>query len=197
MSIRNFDFFEVFMKKVWISLLSVFYAAFTIWYMHFTDPRTNAGALSTIGLDHPALFAIWGVGTYAVLYLLLYTLYNRQNRRRLCRGLLLAAGVGMVLTVCCPFDFQRHTLWLLHCIGSLTFSTLSGIAIFLCFLFLSKKRRAWLCAAVFWAALLIGDFILLLIYKETGLIEAVPVLIGVALLNIAIYQKEKVTAYAA
>ena len=35
------------------------------------------------------------------------------------------------------------------------------------------------------------------IYKETGLIEAMPVLTGVVLLNIAIYQKEKVTAYAA
>jgi hypothetical protein len=44
---------------------------------------------------------------------------------------------------------------------------------------------------------MIGDLILLLIYKETGLIEAMPVLTGVVLLNIAIYQKEKVTAYAA
>ena len=44
---------------------------------------------------------------------------------------------------------------------------------------------------------MIGDLILLLIYKETGLIEATPVLAGVVLLNIAIYQKEKVTAYVA
>ena len=38
---------------------------------------------------------------------------------------------------------------------------------------------------------MIGDLILLLIYKETGLIEAMPVLTGVVLLNIAIYQKRK------
>ena len=110
---------------------------------------------------------------------------------------MLPAGVGMALTVCCPFDFERHTLWLLHCIGSLAFSVLSGVAIFLCFLFSFKKGRFWQCATVFWAALMIGDLILLLIYKETGLIEATPVLTGVVLLNIAIYQKEKVTAYAA
>ena len=72
-----------------------------------------------------------------------------------------------------------------------------GVAIFLCFLFSFKKGRFWQCATVFWAALMISDLILLLIYKETGLIEAMPVLAGVVLLNIAIYQKEKVTAYAA
>ena len=76
MSIRNFDFFEVFMKKIWISLISALYCGFTLGYMHFADPRTNAGALSTIGLDHPVLFALWGAGTYGVLYLLLYTMYN-------------------------------------------------------------------------------------------------------------------------
>ena len=81
--------------------------------------------------------------------------------------------------------------------GSLAFSVLSGGAIFLCFLFSFKKGRFWQCVTVFWAALMIGDLILLLIYKETGLIEAMPVLTGVVLLNIAIYQKEKVTAYAA
>ncbi len=185
------------MKKIWISLISLFYGGFTILYMQFADPYTNAGALSAIGLDHPVLFALWGTVTYGVLYLLLYTIYNRQKRRGLCHGLLLPAGVGMALTVCCPFDFVRHTLWLLHCIGSLTFSVLSGIAIFLCFLFSFEKGRFWQYASVFWAALMIVDLILLLIYKETGLIEAVPVLIGVVLLNIAIYQKEKVTAYAA
>ena len=42
-------------------------------------------------------------------------MYNKQKRRGLCHGLVLPAGVGMALTVCCPFDFERHTLWLLHC----------------------------------------------------------------------------------
>ena len=77
MSIRNFDFFEVFMKKIWISLISALYCGFTLGYMHFADPRTNVGALSTIGRDHPVLFALWGAGTYGVLYLLLYTMYNK------------------------------------------------------------------------------------------------------------------------
>lgn len=58
------------MKKIWISLISALYCGFTLGYMHFADPRTNAGALSTIGLDHPVLFALWGAGTYGVLYLL-------------------------------------------------------------------------------------------------------------------------------
>lgn len=46
------------MKKIWISLISALYCGFTLGYMHFADPRTNAGALSTIGLDHPVLFAL-------------------------------------------------------------------------------------------------------------------------------------------
>ena len=51
MSIRNFDFLR-FYEKIWISLISALYCGFTLGYMHFADPRTNAGALSTIGLDH-------------------------------------------------------------------------------------------------------------------------------------------------
>ena len=119
------------MKKIWISLISALYCGFTLGYMHFADPRTNAGALSTIGLDHPVLFALWGAGTYGVLYLLLYTMYNKQKRRGLCHGLLLPAGVGMALTVCCPFDFERHTLWLFPCSA--------GWRSFCAFCFHSKK----------------------------------------------------------
>ena len=52
------------MKKIWISLISALYCGFTLGYMHFADPRTNVGALSTIGRDHPVLFALWGAGTY-------------------------------------------------------------------------------------------------------------------------------------
>ena len=109
------------MKKIWISLISALYCGFTLGYMHFADPRTNAGALSTIGLDHPVLFALWCRHS-GVLYLLLYTMYNKQKRRGLCHGRR-ACRVGMALTVCCPFDFERHTLccctaldrWLFPC----------------------------------------------------------------------------------
>ncbi len=128
------------MKKIWISLISALYCGFTLGYMHFADPRTNAGALSTIGLDHPVLFALWGAGTYGVLYLLLYTMYNKQKRRGLCHGLVLPAGVGMALTVCCPFDFERHTLWLLHCIGSLAFFRAQrGSDLSVLFVFIQKR----------------------------------------------------------
>ena len=62
MSIRNFDFFEVFMKKIWISVISALYCGFTLGYMHFADPRTNAWALSTIGLDPPGAVCPVGCG---------------------------------------------------------------------------------------------------------------------------------------
>ena len=126
------------MKKIWISLISALYCGFTLGYMHFADPRTNAGALSTIGLDHPVLFALWGAGTYGVLYLLLYTMYNKQKRRGLCHGLVLPAGVGMALTVCCPFDFERHTLWLLHCIAGF-FHAQRGGDLSVLFVFIQKR----------------------------------------------------------
>lgn len=185
------------MKKIWISADFRFILWFYIRVYALCGPAHQRRGTLHHRTGPPVLFALWGAGTYGVLYLLLYTMYNKQKRRGLCHGLVLPAGVGMVLTVCCPFEFERHTLWLLHCIGSLAFSVLSGVAIFLCFFVFIQKGRFWQCATVFWAALMIGDLILLLIYKETGLIEAMPVLTGVVLLNIAIYQKEKVTAYAA
>lgn len=185
------------MKKFLLSLFSLLYISFTVWYLHFADPTTNDGALSAIGRQHPVWFAIWGLYTFAVLFLLLAPLYRSIRRLPVCYGLLLPAGVGMALTVGCPFDGERHTLWLLHCIGSLTFSVCSGAAVFLCFCLRFSQGRYWQSASVLWAVLMFSDFVLLLIFKETGLIEAVPILVGVVLLNIAIYLRKKEGAYAA
>ena len=92
----------------------------------------------------------------------------------------------MILTLCCDFDYDIKIQYWLHCIGSMTFSIVSGITVFMLFLL----KRDYVLTSIT-GVILIADLILLLIFKETALIELMPIFAGYILLNIHNMRREK------
>lgn len=185
------------MKNKYTVLSTVFMIAttiYTIWYMHFGAPTQNAGALSKIGLTHPIYFAIWGVMTYTSLASGIIIGYKKHCKTKVYIPLLIVTGIGMALTLTCDFDFDKKVQYFLHCGGSLAFSVITGITIFTLFLLNYKKDNIFKIFTYITALILIVDFVLLLIYKETGLIEALPIFAGYILLSTINLRREKIEA---
>lgn len=172
------------MKKA-ICVISILCSAlFSIYYMHFGGLFGNDSALSTVGLEHPILFSIWGVLTlFALSINIIYGFI--KTKYKLCCLLLIISAIGMLLTLTCDFDYDIKAQYFAHCIGSIAFSSVTGITVFLLFLLRKKYIRATVCAIV-----LIADLVLLLIFKETALIEIVPIFTGYALLLSLNLEKE-------
>lgn len=180
------------MKNIISYVLSAVATVYTLWYMHFAPPHKNSGALSKIGLEHPVLFAIWGVLTFCALALSIVTAYKKYLNTKIYIPLLTISGIGMILTLTNDFDFDKKAEYYLHCAGSLTFSAVMGITIFLLFLMNYKKDRMFKAFTYITAGILITDFVCLLIFKETGLIEALPIFAGYILLAITNLRREKI-----
>lgn len=170
-------------RKVLSVLLCTAATVYTLWYMHFGVPYKNSGALSKIGLEHRILFAIWGVATYSALAANIVLAYKRYTKTRVHIPLLIISGIGMTLTLGCRFDFDMKAEYYLHCTGSLLFSAIMGISVFLLFFLCRKQKRIFKVFMYLSGGLLLTDFVLLLIYKETGLIEAVPIICGCIMLT--------------
>lgn len=183
-------FFGESMRNVILSACSAVVSAYTIWYMSLGDITANSGALSKIGLEHPVLFAVWGAATYALLYLLIHTAFKKYTDYKFYHWLMAVSGVGMILTLTCDFDYDKRLQWFLHCAGSLTFSAVTGITVFLFFLLCAKKDKIFLVITFIVGAVLLGDTVFLIIFKETALIETVPIFVGYAVLNLTLYKKE-------
>lgn len=183
-------FFGENMRNVILSVCSAAVSAYTIWYMSFGNVTVNSGALSKIGLRHHVLFAVWGVLTYVLLYILIHTAYRKYTNYKFYHWLMAVSGVGMLLTLTCDFDYEKRLQWFLHCAGSLTFSAVTGITVFLLFLLCAKREKFFMIIACIVGAVLIGDTVFLIIFKETALIETVPIFVGYIVLNLTLYKKE-------
>lgn len=153
--------------------------------MHFGSLTENSGALSKTGLVHPILFAIWGAVTFAALYSNIIFAYkillNKYKYQYLC---CIASAAGMVLTVSCDFDYSERLQYFLHCAGTLTFSVLTSICVFLLFLFNYRRSRLFAAFTYIIGSILICDLVLLIIFKENALIEAVPIIFVLTLLPV-------------
>lgn len=164
-------------------VISIIYTAF---YLHFGGLFGNASALSKVGLDYPVCFAIWGVLTFTALSINITYAYINTKYYKLA-FLLIISFVGMALTLSCDFDYSKHSEYLAHCIGSLAFSAVTGTLVFLLFLLTKRYIRASICAII-----LLVDLVLLLIFKETALIEIVPIFAGYILLLTYNFEKERI-----
>ncbi len=180
------------MKETLSGLLSTVATVYTIWYMHFGIPYKNSGALSKIGLEHHALFAIWGVLTFSALAFAITLAYKKHLKTKIYIPFLAISGIGMLLTLTNDFDFDKRAEYFLHCGGSLTFSAVTGITIFLLFLLSYKKNLMFKIFTYISAVVLVSDLICLLIFKETGLIEALPIFAGYLLLGIVNFRRNKI-----
>ena len=171
-------------KILWITT-SVFAVIFTIWYMHFGSLTQNSGALSVTGLSHPVYFTIWGVLTFCGIYgNLLYAYKKLLPNHYLQYIFFVVSALGMILTLSCDFDYTKEIQYILHCCGSLLFSVSTGTCVFLLFFLNYKRSKMFSVFTFIIGSILIIDLILLLIFKETALIEAVPVLFGLIILPV-------------
>ncbi|MBQ9228013.1 MAG: hypothetical protein IJ168_04190 [Eubacterium sp.] len=174
-----------------LSLIAVIY---TVWYMHFDKPWTNDGALSTIGLTHRWLFTLWGLLTLSALSLGVIAAFRTYHQTRLYIPLLAVSAAGMVLTLSCRFAYRYHTEYILHCIGSLTFSVTMSVTVFLVFLLGWKKHFIFRLFAVLTAVITLTDTVFLITVQETGLIETVPIFAGYLMLGAVNRRSDKLEA---
>lgn len=190
-----YNYFGDEMKKLLAIFSSVIATAYTIWYMHFGVPYENSGALSKIGLEHHGLFVVWGVLTTLALGINIVIAYQKYTKTKVYIPLLSVSTVGMVLTLCFDFDFDQKLDYYLHCAGSLTFSAVMGITIFVLFLLNFGKNSMCEAFTYITGGILVVDLICLFIFKETGLIETLPIFAGYLLLGIANLRRDKVETY--
>lgn len=181
------------MKKIIYSLLSIISILLTLWLMHFGSLTENSGALSKTGLRHPILFAIWGIITYSALHLnIIYGLQKINKSNKIFYIFSAVAGIGIILTIFCDFDYSLRVQYYLHCAGSLAFSAVSGILVFILFLYQFYKGNIYKAFTFIIGIILVTDLILLIIFKENALIEAVPIIFGLIILPVFnFYIKEK------
>ncbi len=172
-------------------LLSGIAVLYTLWYMHFDKPWTNAGAMSTIGLKHKTLFVIWGIITFTALSVNIVLSYQKHLKTKLYIPLLIISGIGMGLTLAFEFDYSKMPDYYFHSGGSLVFSVVTGTAIFLLFLLCYKKNSVFKAFTYLSAIILLGDLVFLIIFKETGLIETVPIFAGYVMLGITNTRRDK------
>lgn len=166
------------MKKAISTATVIAAVAVTIYYLTICGLKGNESALSTVGLEHPVIFSIWGISTYLALAANIAVAFSK-TKYKFYIILLIISGIGMALTLLCDFDYDNYKQYLAHCIGSLGFSAIMGINVFLAFL-LNKRYILSSISAV----ILIVDLIMLLIFKETALIEVAPVFAGYIMLLI-------------
>lgn len=180
-------------KRLFTPILSVVTIIYTVWYMRYDVPYKNSGALSKIGLTHHNEFVIWGVMTMLTLSVGIIQSYERYLKTRVYIPLLVVSCVGMVLTLCFEFRYGINPDYYLHCAGSLVFSAVTGVNIFVFYLlnYRDKLFRAFMYIA---GGILLGDLLLLLIFKETGLIEVVPIFAGYVMLSITNMRRDRVEA---
>ncbi|MDE5604290.1 MAG: hypothetical protein K2I73_01765 [Eubacterium sp.] len=166
-------------------ITSAFAVVFTLWYLHFGSLTENSGALSVTGIEHPVYFTIWGVLTFAGIYGNLMFAYKKLLPKLHFKYIFFAlSAIGMSLTLSCDFDYSIYIQYVLHCFGSLLFSVSTGTCVFLLFFLNYKRNKMFSVFTIIIGFILIADLILLLIFKETALIESVPVLFALIILPV-------------
>lgn len=176
-----------FMKKILCLFISLAAMIYSIFYAALGGFVGNEGALSKIGLTHPVLFTVWGLLTCTALFANLIIGFMR-TKYKFYIILLIIAFTGMALTVTNDFDYSLKSEYMLHCIGSMTFSIVMGTAVFLLFL-LTKDYLFTIISGI----ILIGDLIFLIIFKETAIIELTPIFAGYIMLGIHNVRRERKT----
>lgn len=180
------------MKKLIGAFLCAVSMVYTSWYMHFGNIFENSGALSKIGLKHHILFVIWGTLTFVTLAYNIVLCYKRYTKNKLYIPLLIASAIGMALTLIFDFDYDIKPDYYFHCFGSLMFSVVMGVTIFVLFVLCFAKSHVFEAFTYITAFILLADLTLLLIYKETALIEVFPIFSGYIMLTISNLRRDKI-----
>ena len=180
------------MKKTFSVILCAVSFLYTIWYMHFGTPYKNSGALSKIGIEHKGLFVIWGAPTFSALAYSIAIAYRRYLKTKVYIPLLTISGIGMTLFLIFDFDYDIMPDYYIHCAGSLAFSVVMGTTMFLLFLLCYKKGFVFKSLTYLSAVVLLIDLLMLVIFKENALIEALPIFAGYIMLSTINLRRDKI-----
>lgn len=120
------------MKKIISVFISLIAMIYSLYYASLGGFVGNEGALSKIGLYHPVLFAIWGLLTAAAIDLNI-TIGFLKTKYKFHYILICVSLIAMIMTISFDFDYSNYTQYMLHCIGSMTFSIITGVNVFLLF----------------------------------------------------------------
>lgn len=173
------------MKNAVLIIISAAAFIFTLWYMQLGSLTDNSGALSKTGLIHPFYFTVWGCLTFSGIYgNLIFSYKAFLKKYRFQYFFCFISAIGMILTLTCDFDYSKQTEYLLHCCGSLVFSISTGVCVFLLFILNYTKSKIFAGFTYIIGGILITDLILLIIFKENALIEAVPVIFALIILPV-------------
>lgn len=185
--LEKFKYYAIIMnmKKYLYLIFNFITIGYSFWYASLGGFVGNKGALSKIGLIHHGLFIVWGALTYLSLAIGIHIGYSK-TKFKFYRYLLLVSLVGMVLTLAFRFDYSLQLDYWLHCIGSLGFSVITGINVFLLFLLTKKEAFTMITGGILFA-----DLVLLIIFKETAIIELFPIISGIIMLTINSFSKEE------
>lgn len=148
---------------------------YTAWYMQLGSIFENSGALSTIGLEHRLLFAVWGVLAQGAMIVNIETMYRSAGiSLKFYKILLIASTVGIGMTLVFPFDYDLRAFYVLHCTGAFLFTGANSGAILAYFILRRKVHPAFWVLFGLGCAVLAASLILLLITKETAFNETLP-----------------------
>lgn len=175
------------MKKYALCATSIMTAAYTVYYMSLNELTTNEGALSKTGLKHPVLFAVWGILTYISLYWGIFEIAKKfKVLKNFHYALAIASLLGMAMTLIFKFDYSLRIQYFLHCSGSLIFSVCTGVCVFITYMLNFRKSVFFSASTVIIGIILATDLVLLIIFKQNALIEAVPVLFALILMPLTL-----------
>lgn len=156
-------------------LLILFSLIYTVWYISHGNIFENSGALSTIGLDYPVLFAVWGVTSQITIALNTKNLYSNIPKKFKFTNILIALStIGILFTVIFKFDYDLKVNYYLHCAGAFSFTVFNFLNIILYFIINYKKSSVYRFSALFCFSAIITSLVLLIITKETALNESIP-----------------------
>lgn len=158
---------------------------YTVWYLHFGNPAEAQGALSTIGLKHPVLFALWGAVTEAALFLNIRRMYvSCKYKNRWASAMLVLAALSILTTVLVPYEYRNLFFYITHCAGAISFVIYNGAALLILFVKYNRKSAVFRVTMYLTITVLLSTLVLFAALGESGLLETIPLFLAYVIVSL-------------
>ena len=152
----------------------VFSFIYTVWYISHGNIFENSGALSTIGLTHPVLFAVWGLTSQITIGINIKNMYGNISKKfKFTNILLFLSTLGIVFTVVFKFDYDLKVNYILLCMWAFSFTVFNFLNVILYFIIKFKDSFIYRLAEYLCLIAITVSLVLLIITKETALNETI------------------------
>ncbi|MDR0854918.1 MAG: hypothetical protein LBN25_00950 [Christensenellaceae bacterium] len=159
---------------------------YDMFYLDIYNPLQYS--LSAMGRLNIPLFIIWSFVTGIALTLNILRMYDRIGyKKKLARICLL---VGMLCLIATFSNMSDEPIpYTFHVISAAIFAGLTFLSMALALLTVVKKSKKMLVLVAIFFALMLTDVVFLAIYKQMGLFETAPLIVGVIVLFFTNYTK--------